>query len=88
MLLDRDDGTLVDHCLVCIIVTLSFVLVPDGNYVLSEHVGTRGLNCSSNGLELLTNVGEGLLGVFIIPLGPVLPVKIAVVLGLLSTLKV
>ncbi len=62
--------------------------MPEGNHVLLEHVGTRGLACSLYGLEILSNVGEGLLRVFVIPLGPVLPVKVILMLGLSSTLKV
>ncbi len=87
MLLDGDDGTLIDHHLFSIVATLSFVLVPEGYYVSLENGGTRGLVCSSNGFEILVNVGEGLLWVFIVPLGPVLPVKVVLVLGLSSTLE-
>ncbi len=60
----------------------------EGNYVLLEHVGTRGLACSLYGLEILLNVGEGLLRVFVVPLGPVLLVKVILMLSLSSTLEV
>ncbi len=39
-----------------------------------EHVGTRGLVCSSEGLKtlkILSNALEGLLGVYRIPLGSI-----------------
>ncbi len=88
MLLDGDDRTSFYHGLVGIIVALGLVPMHEGNYVLSEHIGTRGLACSSYGLEILSNVGEGLLRVFVFPLGPVCPVKVVLVLGLLSTLEV
>lgn len=60
----------------------------EGNNVLSEHVGARGLVCSLEGLKIITNVNEGLLGVLLVPLGLVLPVKIIIVLGLTRTLEV
>ncbi len=88
MLLNGNDRASFYHGLVGIIVTLGLVPMLEGNYVLSEHVGTRGLACSLYGLEILSNVDKGLLRVFVVPLGPVLPVKVVLMLGLSSTLKV
>ncbi len=86
MLLDGDDRASFYHGLVGIIVTPGFVLMPERNYVLSEHVGTRGLACSLYGLKILADVNERLLWVITVPLGPVLPVKVIVVLVLSGTL--
>ncbi len=59
----------------------------EGNDVLKEHIQTRGLACPTNGLKVFADVGEGLFRVFLIPLGPVLPVEVVVVLNLPCTLK-
>ncbi len=88
MLLDGDDGALLDHCLVCFIISLGKVVVPEEDNVLTKHIQTRGLACSSDGLKILANVGEGFLGVFLIPLGPVLPVEVVVVFNFSSMLEV
>ncbi len=53
-----------------------------------KYVQTRGLVCSADGLKILVNVGEGFLGVFLIPLGPVLPVEVIIMLSLSGMLEV
>ncbi len=88
MLVNRDDGAMFDHCLVCVIVTMSNVPVNEGNDVLSEHVGARGLACSLEHLEVIAYVSEGLFWVFLVPLGPVLLVEIIIVISLTRTLEV
>ncbi len=88
MLVDRDDRASFYHGFVGIIEALSFVLVPEGYYMLSKHVGARGLAFSSNGLKIHFDVSEGLFWVFVVPLGPVLPLEVVIVLSLSSTLKV
>ncbi len=87
MLLNGDDKAMLDHCLVCVIVTMSNVTVNEGNDVLLEHVGARGLAFSSEGLEVIACVSEGLFWIFLVPLGPVFQVKIIIVLGLTRTLE-
>ncbi len=43
------------------------ILVHKGNNMRMDHIGTRGLVCSSKGLEVLPDIGEGLLWVYGIP---------------------
>ncbi len=88
MLINRNDRASFYHALVGAIGTRGFILVPQGYYVSMEHLGTRGLACSLDGLEVLLDVSQGLFWVFVIPLGPVLPVEVVVVLSLSGTLKV
>ncbi len=54
----------------------------------TEHVGTMGLACSSEGLKKLPDVHEGFLGVCRIPLGLVFPKQIIVVPFLPQSLKI
>ncbi len=56
--------------------------------MLSKQIQTRGLVCSANGLKVFTNLDGGLLRVFVTPLGPVLPVKVVIMLDLSGILKV
>ncbi len=85
MLVNGNDGAALDYCLVYVIVTIP---ANEGNNVLSERVGARGLACSSEGLKVMAYVNEGLLWVFLFPLRPVLLVKIIIVLNLARTLEV
>ncbi len=76
MLVNGDDGTTLNHHLVCIIISLSNIPVLEGNDVFAEHIQTRGLVCSANGLKVFPYLIEQLLRVVLIPLGPVLPVNV------------
>ncbi len=88
MLVNGDDGAMLDHHLICVIVSLSIILVLEGEDVLTEHIQTRGLVCSANDLKVFTNLSDQLLWVFLIPLGPVLLVEVIIILNLPSILKV
>ncbi len=88
MLLNGDDGPMLNHHLVCIIISVGNILVLEGDDVLLEHILTRGLACSANGLKAFVNLNKGLLRVFLIPLGLVLPVKVIVMHGLMGMLEV
>ncbi len=80
MMLDGEDRTPLYHCLVR--VPACFILVDQWDNVRTEHVGTKGLVCSSEGLKVLPDVSEGMLGVSMIPLGLIFAEEIAIVLFL------
>ncbi len=89
MLFDRNIGTLLDYHLVRVAPEpYCLILVLEGNNVWMEHVGTRGLVCSTKGLNILPDVCEGLLGICRIPLGSVLVVELIFVIALLHRLMV
>ncbi len=78
---------LIIICWGCLRVLLLDSCAQEG-HLRMEHVGTRGLVCSLNGLEILPDVCEGLLGVCKIPFGSVLVVRVVVVFAALHLLKV
>ncbi len=64
MLLDWENGTLLDHHLAGIAPeSYWLILVLKWNYVRTEHLGRRLLVCSTKGLEILPGVYKELLGV-------------------------
>ncbi len=56
--------------------------------MLMEHIQAGGFVCPAKCLKIFADVDKGSLGVFLIPLGPVLLVKVVVVLSLSCTLEV
>ncbi len=58
MLVDGDDGVTLNHHLVGVIVSVSNILVHEGDNVLAKHVQTRGLVCSVNGLKVFANLDK------------------------------
>ncbi len=64
MLLDGNDRAPLYHLLVGIFPEpVCLILVDKGNNVGIKHIGTRGLVCSTEALELLLYVDEGLFSV-------------------------
>lgn len=88
MLLNGDNGARLNHCLVCVIVSMGLIPVFKRVNVLAVHRGARGLVCALNSLKIFVYLGEGLLRIFLVPLGLVLPVKVVIMLNLASRLGV
>ncbi len=89
VLLDGNDWDPLNHLLVWASPGANS-LIPwlEGNHILAEHIGAGSLVGATKRLEILMDVGKGLLRVCNIPLGSVLAVEDVIVICLLRTLNV
>ncbi len=89
MLLDPDNGALLNHCHIGISPkSIHLNLVFERDKVRIEHIGTRVLVCSLGGLKIFPDVSEGLLGVSSIPLGSIFAGEVVVMVALPHPLEV